>query len=81
MGLSIASGMHGMTPLDVRYTLQLNHRFLISATHLIIPRLELTSGIMGKMKGMICHTYYHTERIVGGENIFYYDINLGVKTF
>jgi hypothetical protein len=25
--------------------------------------------------------YYHTERIVGGENIFYYEINLGVKTF
>jgi len=31
------------------------------------------------MREIIYFYYYHTERIVGGKNIHYYDIILGVK--
>ena len=33
------------------------------------------------MRVIIILHYYHTEGIVEGKNLFYYDINLGVKTF
>ena len=46
-----------------------------------LSQLSITFGIMGKMIGLIFCTYYHDERIAGGKNIFYYDINPGVKTF
>ena len=36
---------------------------------------------MRNLEGAIFHTFYHTARIVGGRNIFYYDINPGSKNF
>jgi len=36
---------------------------------------------MRRLRELILLHYYHTERIVGGKNILYYDINIGVKSF
>jgi len=44
-------------------------------------QLNITYENMRKVEGLIILGYYHDRRIVGGNNIRYYDINLGVKTF
>jgi len=44
-------------------------------------RLNITYENIRKMTRLIILGFYHDENIVGGQNICYYDINLGVKTF
>ena len=43
--------------------------------------VSLTSSNIRTLRGMINKHYYHDGRIVGGKNIFYYEINLAEKTF